>query len=129
MAAGFTINGTSRLRSTLRKAGADLTGLKPANREAAEIAMEAARDRTPVRTGRLRATLRVGATNRAGVIRAGNNRATNGVPYAGPRHWGWPARNLKPYPFMLLGARDSEAQWRDVYEKYAERVLRNVKGA
>lgn len=125
---GITLNGSSDLQRTLRRAGVDIRELKPINRDAAEIAMERARAEAPVQTGRLRDTLRVGATNRAGVIRAGNNRAV-GVPYAGVIHWGWPSRDIKANPFVARSARRTEHKWRQLYERYTDRVLGKVKGA
>lgn len=127
-AASFTINGSSRLSRTLRQAGADIRELKPINRDAAEIAMRRAQQDAPVRTGNLRETLRVGATNKAGVIRAGNNRARAGVPYGGAIHWGWPGRGIKANPFMARSARETQHKWTRLYEQYTNKVLNKVKG-
>ena len=63
--------GQRRFVQTMRKAGADMDDLKEVNREAAEIALPAVRNLAPRgRTGRLAGSPRVGATKRAGVIRA-----------------------------------------------------------
>ena len=124
----FTLNGSSDLQRTLRRAGVDIRELKPVNREAAEIVMARARDEAPVVSGRLRDTLRVGATNRAGVIRAGNNRQRAGVPYAGAIHWGWPARDIPAHPFLAKPARETEHKWSQLYERYTDKVLGRVKG-
>lgn len=126
----FTVNGSSRLATTLRRAGFDIKQLKPVNRDAAEIVLERAVQDAPVRTGSLKASLRVGATNRAGVVRAGNNRSSaSGVPYAGPIHWGWPGRNITANPFMADAAKSTEPRWVLLYERLANRVLNKVKGA
>jgi len=125
---GFTLNGASDLQRTLRRAGVDIRELKPINREAAEIAMDRARSEAPEVSGALRDTLRVGATNRAGVIRAGNNRQA-GVPYAGAIHWGWPSRDIAGHPFIAKSARETENKWRQLYERYTDKVLGKVKGA
>ena len=80
--------GQRRFVQTMRKAGADMDDLKEVNREAAEIALPAVRNLAPRgKTGRLAGSLRVGATKRAGVIRAGRK----AVPYAGPINYGPPA--------------------------------------
>lgn len=125
---GFTLNGASDLQRTLRRAGVDIRELKPINREAAEIVKDRALSDVPVRTGELRKTLRVGATNRAGVLRAGNNRSA-GVPYAGAIHWGWPDRDIAAHPFLAKPARETEHKWRQLYERYTDKVLGKVKGA
>ncbi len=81
--------GQKRFVQTMRKAGADMDDLKEVNREAAQIALPAVRNLAPRgKTGRLAGSLRVGATKRAGVIRAGRK----AVPYAGPTNYGWPTR-------------------------------------
>lgn len=123
------VGGHSRLSRTLRQAGVDMKELKPVNKEAAEITMRQAQTTAPIRSGRLAASLRVGATNRAGVVRAGNNRqSATGVPYAGAIHWGWPDRNITPNPFMYEAARDTRPRWVRLYENFSNRVLNRVKG-
>lgn len=121
------IKGVATVAKTLRKAGIKLTELKPVNLEAATIALNRARAIAPVRSGKLKATLRASGTNRAGVIRAGNNRA-QGVPYAGPIHWGWGRRGIPKNPFMAKAAKDTEPQWQSVYEDIVNEALRQVKG-
>ena len=71
--------GQRRFVQTMRKAGADMDDLKEVNREAAEIALPAVRNLAPRgKTGRLAGSLRVGATKRAGVIRAGRGTSGHG---------------------------------------------------
>ena len=92
--------GQKRFVQTMRKAGADMDDLKEVNRAAAQIALPAVRNLAPRgKTGRLAGSLRVGATKRAGVIRAGRK----AVPYAGPVNYGWPARHIKPRLFVNNG--------------------------
>ena len=72
--------GQKRFVSTMRRAGADMKELKEVNRQAAGIALPAVQARTPRgKTGKLARTVRAGATQKAGVIRAGRK----AVPYAG----------------------------------------------
>lgn len=127
MAQTNTIGGASNLARTLRRAGVEVAELKPVNRDAAEIGMQQAIADAPRRSGNLRQTLRVGATNRAGVIRAGNNRQT-GVPYANPIHWGWFKRGIMPNPFVAEAAQKTESRWVALYERFADRVLNKIKG-
>ena len=85
--------GQKRFVSTMRKAGADMKELKEVNRQAANIALPAVRNLAPRgKNGRLASSIRVGATQKAGVIRAGSK----SVPYAGVINYGWPARRIKP---------------------------------
>lgn len=121
---GVQVEGGRALRRSLRAAGDDLSDLKDAHTESARIAAGAAQVRVPVRTGRLRATVRSSGTLSAGVIRAG--RAS--VPYANPIHWGWPARHITAQPFASHGAQASQPQWVPVFEAALHRALQKVHG-
>ena len=117
--------GQKRFIQTMRKAGADMDDLKEVNREAAQIALPAVRNLTPRgKTGRLAGSLRVGATQRAGVIRAGSK----AVPYAGPINYGWPARRIKPRLFVNNGVASTEGQWQKVYKDFIDKTMNQVKG-
>ncbi|NQX26832.1 HK97 gp10 family phage protein [Microbacteriaceae bacterium VKM Ac-2854] len=119
------IEGWRELRSTLRKAGDDLSDLKQANADAAKIAAEASAQLAPSRSGRLAATIRSAGTKAAGVIRAGTAR----VPYALPIHWGWGRRHIAANPFLSRGARNSEGQWIRVYEDFiTDTVIHQING-
>lgn len=118
------VEGGRQLRSALRKAGDDLSDLKTAHKDAAQIAAHASADLAPEASGRLKRTIRASGTKTAGIIRAGTAR----VPYAPPIHWGWPARHITAQPFLSDGARDSEGRWVRVYEDYVDRALDQVKG-
>lgn len=120
----FTVEGGARLRKTLREAGSDLEDLKAANKQAADIAATAAKARTPKLTGRLAGDIRASGTKTAGTIRAGRKR----IPYAGPIHWGWPARNIEPSMYLTEGARGTESIWVPLYQELVDEALNNVKG-
>lgn len=111
------VEGLNKLIRTLKKAGADdlLAELKLANQEAARDVENTARPEVPVRTGRLVGSLRSSGTQRAGIVRIGKA----SVPYAGPIHFGWPKRNIKPQPF-LYEALDRRAN--EIQRLYYERV-------
>ena len=118
------VEGAARLRRTLRAAGADLEQLRAAHAAAAAIATEAAANRAPVRSGTLAATVRGSGTKTAGIVRAGFAR----VPYAGPIHWGWPARSITAQPFIVEAAQDTEPSWIRVYEQAVDQALKQIKG-
>ena len=99
--------GYRELRRDLRKLGDEaIAGLKEVNKEAADIVATAARPMVPVRSGRLKGTLRTTGTTRGGIVRMGRK----AVPYAGPIHFGWPSRPnpakgwrggpIEPNPFL-----------------------------
>lgn len=115
--------GARRLRSTMRRAGLDLGDLKQAHNEAANVVVGATR--APAVTGRLASTVRAGATQREAIVRAGYA----SVPYAGPIHWGWAARNIRAQPFLSDAATSSEGTWIQAYEREIERIIQQVEGA
>lgn len=102
--------GQKRFVSTMRKAGADMKELKEVNRQAANIALPA---------------VRAGATQKAGVIRAGRKN----VPYAGVINYGWPARRIKPRLFVNNGVASTEGAWQRLYKQFIDRTMSQVKGA
>ena len=115
MAGFLQVTGLRDLQKAIKAAGDDLDptagGLKDVNRSAAQVVVTAASPATPRKSGKLAGSLRVGATNRAGIVRAGKS----SVPYAGPIHWGWPARHIKARPWLADKAKATESQWTDVY--------------
>jgi hypothetical protein len=118
--------GQKRFVQTMRKAGADMKELKDVNRQAANIALPAVRTLTPRgKSGKLAASIRVGATQKAGVIRAGRKSA----PYAGVINYGWPARRIKPRLFVNNGVASTEGAWQRLYKQFIDRTMSQVKGA
>lgn len=120
--AQLEVRGARRLRATLRAAGDDLSDLRDVHRSVAGLVAGATAP--PRRTGRLAATVRPAGTKTAAVVRAGF--AT--VPYAGPIHWGWPARGITAQPFLSDAATATEPAWQAVYFAELERIIANVRG-
>lgn len=119
------LKGAAQLRRTLRQAGDDLTDLKEANARAARVVEPAARSKAPVDTGRLASTIRSSGTKTAGVVRAGRK----SVPYAGPIHFGWPARGIPATPFIADAAKQTEPAWGAIYLEAVEKAISRIKGA
>lgn len=122
--AAVEVEGLKELRRTLKKAGGDVNDLKLANRHAAESIKPIAAGLAPKVSGRLVGTLRVGATQKAGLLRSGRKL----VPYAGPIHWGWPARGIRPHPYMTAAATNNEHIWMKAYLDEVDRAIKKVKG-
>lgn len=120
-----TIYGINRLERTMIRAADLMSDLKEANRSAAATAAAGGRTASPVRTGRLAATVRGNNAAGAAVILAGRAR----VPYAGPIHWGWAARNITANPFLVRGARATEGVWVQAYANNVQALLNTVRGA
>lgn len=115
-------HGMRELRRELRRAGGDMSELKDANRAAAQIVIPVAMAMAPKRTMALTESIRVGATQRAGIVRAGKKL----VPYAGPIHWGWPARGIEPHPWISEAAQKTEEAWQVAYQAHIEKILRKL---
>lgn len=93
--------------------------LKSVYIKSAAVVFRNAMPRVPVRTGRLKSTMRVTASVRSGAVRAGGKRS---APYAGPIHFGWPNRPqlqrdwyggpIRPNPFLYsaLDARRDQVE-------------------
>lgn len=124
---GVKVEGAKRLRSTLKKAGLDMKDLTKLNKEAANIVVPVAKALAPVgdpKNGHIKTTIRAGATQKAGIIRAGSKR----LPYGGPQHWGWPARNITAKPWISEAAKSSESQWVQNYFDGLMEVIDSIKG-
>tara|TARA_B100001250_G_scaffold262031_1_gene225730 strand:+ start:44 stop:427 length:384 start_codon:yes stop_codon:yes gene_type:complete len=116
------IQGGKELRRELRKMGDDMQDLKELNLDVATIVSERAKDIVPRRTGNLADTIRPSGTKTAGRVRSGFKR----VPYAGVIHFGFPARGIKPQPFLY----DALDQRRDeVLDRYFQGVKKIQKKA
>lgn len=116
------VEGLRELRRFLAKAGDDVgkDGLKKIHDKVGEPVEREATIRVPRRSGRLAGSIRrAKASTTKATVRAGKK----SVPYAGPIHFGWPARNIAPQPF-LTDALASKHD--DVIDLYADELDRFV---
>jgi len=114
------IEGLSKVQRQLRKLSSDALDLNKSefletNKKVAEIIIGESKKYVPVLTGALAETVRNVSTKKSAKVRAG----TVGVPYAGPIHFGWPSRRIKPNPFFYdaIDRRRSE-----VASRYADLI-------
>ncbi len=119
------IQGLNRFVATVRRAGIDLAEMKNANARAGAVIVSAANARAPRRSGALAGSVRSARQARRVVVMAGSAR----VPYAGPIHWGWPARHITAQPFLQQAALDTENNWLPDYLSDIDKVLAKVQGA
>lgn len=120
----YTVVGGAKLRTTLRKAGADLKELAAVNREVANIVLPVAQATAPVDSGKLGGTLRAGATQKAAIIRAGSAR----VPYGPVVHF-WNRNGFTPNPWVSIAAQQTEPVWIERYHAGIDRIIDQVTGA
>lgn len=117
----YKVTGLREVRKALKQYGDETkTALKPANLEAARVVAEKSKYFVPVRTGALESTIRALATTKSGKVRVGNAK----VEYAGPIHFGWPARLIKPQPFIYDALDDRIEQVLSVYNSAIDELSR-----
>lgn len=130
------VDGMRQLRRNVKAAAADLPGgtgttnawindIKDAYRNVGNIVAPAAKTKAPKRTGRLAGSVRTSGTTTAATVRVGYA----SVPYAGPIHYGWPARNIEPQPFVIDAGRATESRWVAAFQAGIDKLLSRIKGA
>ncbi len=108
------IEGLAEVNKALRSMSKDTRdSMKATHKKAAEIVIQGAKRYVPVVSGKLAASIRDGSTQRMGRVRVGSA----SVPYAGPIHFGWPARQIKPQPFIYDALDDRRNEVAAVYVK------------
>lgn len=122
---GIKVEGGRQLRAEMKAAGDDLQDLKDAHKEAAEFVVSAAGPKTPRRTERLASTARAAGTATQAIMRWGGGQ----VKQAGPVHFGWAERNIKPQPWATEAAQETEPTWTEIYFRRVQRTLARIRGA
>ena len=118
------IEGLSKVRRNLKNLSDDVDyramEFLPVNKSIADAVAGDAKSYVPFLTGTLAGTIRSAATKTSARVRAGYK----AVPYAGPIHFGWPARFIKPQPFFYdaIDKRRGEIQ-----ERYDDMVKKLIK--
>lgn len=93
---GVRVEGLTRAVRALHALGLEVEDLKEAFSSIAAEGAQRASGHAPRRSGRLAGDVRGNRAKSKAVITAG--RAS--IRYAGPIHFGWPKRNIKPQPFL-----------------------------
>ena len=114
------IEGLSKVQRDLRKLSTDALDLNKTefletNKQVAEIVINETKKYVPILSGSLAAAIRNASTKKSAKVRAGNA----AVPYAGPIHFGWPARSIKPNTFLYEAI---DARKDEVTNRYAALV-------
>lgn len=126
--AQIRVDGAKDLRRALNKAADkdSKEALKRANREGAEIVAREARVTVPKgKSLKLAGSVRATAGVASGAVRAGRA----GVPYAGPIHFGWPARNIEPQPFLYEAADRRVDEVVSVYQARVQNIVEAVEAS
>ena len=130
VAGGVKIEGLSKVRKDLKNLGGDLDLVKgeflATNKKVAEIVLGDAKRYVPVLSGALAASMKNASTKTAAKIRVGSSgrgrkksNSSDLVEYAGPIHFGWPKRRIKPQPFIYEAI---DPRRNEIAKEYAERL-------
>ena len=115
---GIKVQGLNQALRALKAIGTPIAEVQAASKEAADIVANMSRSLVPVKSGRLRTTIKSQRQARKALVKAGSK----GVPYANPIHWGWfydrnnfVKKNILPNPFFSKALGLTRKQ---VYETY-----------
>jgi hypothetical protein len=121
---GVKVADLNKFTRKLKQYEGAVEDMKAAHKSAADLVAATARPLIPTRTGRLKGTLRTGASQRGGRVAAGKK----AVPYAGPIHFGWPNRPnsakgwrggpIRPNPFIYDALDRRRAEVVGQFERY-----------
>lgn len=123
--AGIKVKNLRQVTQALKAIGVPNDAVKAAGKESAQAVVNEAQRLVPVRSGKLRDSIRISATARSKItVSAGNNRTSkSGIPYANPIHWGWFKRNIKPQPFFVKALGLTRDEVFDNYFKQLEKLI------
>lgn len=119
------ITGARELRATMKRAGADMQDFTDTNAAVGAMVAADAAGRAPRRRGILASTIRASKAKTKATVRAGGAR----VRYAGVQEYGWPARHIRPHPFLTAAASSTEPAWTTLYFTRLEQIVAKVRGA
>ncbi len=118
--AAVQVEGGPQLRKAFKKMGDRLDDLKDVHAAAGEIVASEARSIVPVRSGVLADSIRTDRRAAGASVLAGRSR----VPYAGVIHFGWPAHNIEPQPFLYEALDRRRDEVADQYERAVDDLVR-----
>lgn len=122
---GFKVDGLKALQKEIRKTE-DVEmkkRLRLANKEAAQVVADQAKVEVPRRSGRLARSIGTQASQTSAFVKAGTAAR---VPYAGPIHFGWPKRNIRPQPFLYEAMDKRIGEVRKAYEKNLGKITKDL---
>lgn len=122
VAMGTRVEGLREARRQLARLGGDAkTTVKAANKDAAEVVVEYAERRVPVRTGRLKGSLRALASGASARAVAGSA----AVPYAAVIHWGRiKGGRINGRPYLWNAAAEANDEVVVIYERAVAEAVR-----
>jgi len=115
------IDGLRQVQKALRNVSKESRDeMKETHRQAGQIIVDAATPLVPVQSGALLASMKSAPIQRQGRVRLGSA----AIPYAGPIHFGWPAQNIRPNPFIYEVLDGRRAEVSRLYEQRIDEIIR-----
>lgn len=93
---GIEVEGGPQLQRAFKKLGDRADDLKGLHGDIGEMVADTAESLVPVESGELQESISSSSRKTGATVLAGRR----SVPYAGPIHFGWRARNIEPQPFL-----------------------------
>ena len=94
--AGIRVEGLNEFVRNLRRVDKELPqGMKAIHMELAEPVAQRAKNKARRKSGKMASTIKPQASARYARVSAGAR-----IKYAGVQHYGWPAHNISPNPFL-----------------------------
>ncbi len=106
----------------MKKAGVDMADMKDANAKVAQVVAKQGQTNVPVKTGRLKGSIRGSRGTSKASVRAGGARAKYGVFV----HWG--TVKMPPRTFLTDAATQTQSEWIDDYYNELERIVGRING-
>lgn len=125
---GIQVIGGSRLRRTLRKAGADMSEFRTLNLRVGDLILATAKGHTPIGPaagGHIATTGRATASQSHAYIKFGGA----AKPYGPAVHWGWYRHHIKPRLWLVDAAHQTEPRWTSLYWDGLNQIISKIEGA
>lgn len=121
----FSIENEAEFRRAVRKLGADARKrVKEVDKSVATMIGQAAEPLAPELTGALRRSIKAGADQKGGTVKAGTAAR---VKYAPMQHWGWKAHGIHPSLFILRAIANVAAmKGGEISQYYLEEIKKAI---
>ena len=118
------VTGLSKVQRDLRKLSTDALDLNKTefletNKQVAEIIISESKKYVPIVSGALASAVKNASTKKSAKVRAGNA----AVQYAGPIHFGYPKRAIKPNPFFYEAIDSRRDEVRQKYDSLVSSLI------
>lgn len=119
---GIQVTGLRETTRNLQQAGVALNDMKDAFKRIGDIVSTRSKVLVPRQSGKLASSIRPSRAKNQAKVSAGGVR----VKYAGPVHYGWAARKIRPHPFLTTALDQTKPQVISAAEAEIEELVRKA---